>query len=159
MGQSGKKPSQSESRQWPQPAVSAAVFHDGRVLLAQRAKPPLAGIWSLPGGRVEPGEKARAAVERELAEETGVKADFKGVADVADVILRHENGSLHAHYVITVFYGVWLSGEATPDSDCQAVEWVDISMLSERPLTQGTARIIKHAKQLLDSRNGTPKVN
>ncbi|UOY01272.1 NUDIX hydrolase [Blastococcus sp. PRF04-17] len=51
-----------------------AVVHDaaGRLLLVQRGHPPHAGRWSLPGGRIEPGETAETAVEREVREETGL---------------------------------------------------------------------------------------
>ena len=45
---------------------------DGRFLLVQRANPPEAGRWTLPGGRVEPGESPAAAAAREVAEETGL---------------------------------------------------------------------------------------
>lgn len=135
--------------QWPRAAASAAVFRDGMVLLAQRAKPPLAGIWSLPGGHIEPGEKALDAAIRELREETGIEADIKGIVDVKDVILHHDDGSLRAHYVISAFYGVWLSGEAQPQSDAREVEWVSLAALNDRPLTEGTVKIILQAAKLL----------
>ena len=136
--------------QWPRAAASAAVLRDSMVLLAQRARPPLAGIWSLPGGHIEPGEKALEAAHRELHEETGIRADLKGVADVKDVILHHDDGSLRAHYVITAFYGVWLSGTAHPQSDAQDVEWTKLEALGGRPLTEGTQEIIMRAAKLLD---------
>jgi ADP-ribose pyrophosphatase YjhB (NUDIX family) len=140
--------------QWPRAAASAAIFRDGKVLLAQRSKPPLKGIWSLPGGYIKPGEKAIEAAHRELNEETGVTADLKGLADV---ILHHDDGALRAHYVISVFYGIWMHGEAKAESDCQAVEWVDIAELSERPMTDGTAAIIARAAGLLSSRDNNPE--
>ena len=51
-----------------------AVVHDetGRLLLIRRGHAPHAGSWSLPGGRVEPGETVAQAVEREVREETGL---------------------------------------------------------------------------------------
>ncbi len=57
--------------------VVAGIVRDahGRVLLAQR--PPgkdLAGFWEFPGGKVEPGETAEAALARELHEELGIRA-------------------------------------------------------------------------------------
>ena len=55
------------------PCAGALVRDDaGRLLLVLRAHPPAAGTWSLPGGRIEPGESAEAACVREVAEETGL---------------------------------------------------------------------------------------
>lgn len=139
---------------WPRPAASCAVFRDGQVLIAQRAKPPLAGIWSLPGGHIEPGETAREAAIRELAEETGVEADLKAIAGVVDVILRGDDGALQAHYVIAAFFGVWRRGDARPGSDCMAVEWVDLAALAQRPMTQGTPALIQRAARLLEGLTG-----
>ncbi|WP_031468593.1 NUDIX hydrolase [Sciscionella sediminilitoris] len=54
-----------------------AVVHDelGRLLLIRRGHEPECGRWSLPGGRVEPGETDSAAVRREIAEETGLAVE------------------------------------------------------------------------------------
>jgi 8-oxo-dGTP diphosphatase len=54
-----------------------AVLHDerGRLLLVRRATEPGRGRWSLPGGRVEPGESDAAALRRELLEETGLDVE------------------------------------------------------------------------------------
>ncbi|MCH8240408.1 MAG: NUDIX hydrolase [Proteobacteria bacterium] len=141
---------QPDQPPWPRPAASCAIFRDGQVLIAQRSKSPLAGIWSLPGGHIEPGETAREAAIRELAEETGVEAEIKAIADVVDVIVRGDDGALRAHYVITAFYGVWLRGDARPGSDCLAVEWVDLETLAGRPMTQGTPALIQRAAVLLE---------
>ena len=135
----------------PRPGVSAAVFRDARVLLVQRAKPPFENLWTLPGGHIEPGEEARAAAHRELLEETGISADLKGVVDVADVILRRDDGALDRHYVLAVYYGRWLSGEAKAASDTRTLRWVELGELDKLELTGGAHRIIREAYRRLKS--------
>jgi 8-oxo-dGTP diphosphatase len=55
------------------PCVGAVVHDDrGRLLLIRRGHTPSRGLWSVPGGRVEPGETEEDAVVREVAEETGL---------------------------------------------------------------------------------------
>jgi 8-oxo-dGTP diphosphatase len=62
-------------------AACALVDADGRVLLARRpAGKPLAGLWELPGGKVEPGETPEAALIRELEEELGIRIAGKCLA-------------------------------------------------------------------------------
>jgi 8-oxo-dGTP diphosphatase len=56
--------------------VGAAIVVAGRVLAARRNAPAeLAGGWEFPGGKVEPGEQAAAAVVRECYEELGIVVD------------------------------------------------------------------------------------
>jgi ADP-ribose pyrophosphatase YjhB (NUDIX family) len=52
-----------------------AVVHDaaGRLLVIRRGHAPSAGLWALPGGRLDPGESEARAVVRETAEETGLR--------------------------------------------------------------------------------------
>lgn len=55
------------------PCVGAVVLDGGgRLLLIQRGHAPSAGLWSVPGGRVEPGETLAEAAVREVREETGL---------------------------------------------------------------------------------------
>ena len=100
---------------WPRAAVSAAIFRDGRVLIAERAKGPMSGVWSLPGGHVEAGETTRVAALRELREETAVEATLDGLVDVVDVIRHDGDGNLAVHYILTVFHGTWRAGEPVAD--------------------------------------------
>lgn len=57
----------------PKPCGNAVVIERGRVLLALRARDPDAGAWTVPGGFCEAHEHPRAACERELLEETGLR--------------------------------------------------------------------------------------
>ncbi|HUS98465.1 MAG TPA: NUDIX hydrolase [Hyphomicrobiaceae bacterium] len=136
-------------RQWPRCAVSVAIFRHGKILLAERGKPPLAGVWSLPGGHVEPGETTRSAALRELLEETGITAELSGHLDVHDVISRTTNGELRAHYVLNIFYGIWRTGEPIAASDCRTARFVTLGELATYNLTNGAEDYIRRAHQLL----------
>src|SRR5262249_37661524 len=122
MGEVDRKP--SKPSRWPRACASAAVFRAGTVLLVERGKGPKQGLWSLPGGHIEPGESAAAAAVREVAEETGVTVRILGLADVNDVIVHDAAGTLTAHYVISVFYGAWAAGEPAAASDSRSARFV-----------------------------------
>ncbi|MGY1844187.1 NUDIX domain-containing protein [Modestobacter sp. SYSU DS0875] len=66
----------------PEVPCVGAVVHDaaGRLLLIRRGHAPSAGLWSVPGGRVEPGESEPDAVVRETHEETGLRVRPVAVA-------------------------------------------------------------------------------
>ena len=74
--------------------VGAAVVRGGRVLAAQRSRPPAAaGLWELPGGGVEPGESEAEALVRECVEELALPVVVLGrlgpdVVVDADCVLR-----------------------------------------------------------------------
>jgi 8-oxo-dGTP diphosphatase len=130
---------------WPRCGASAAIFRGEAVLLIVRGKGALKGLWSLPGGHIEPGEAARAAAKREVLEETGVEADIDALVDVHDVIVHAAEGELAAHYVIAVFRGHWRRGEPRAGSDASAARFVPIGDVEGLRLTDGAARLIRRA--------------
>ena len=106
-------------------AVGAVAVNGGRLLLVQRGRPPGRSRWSLPGGRVEPGETLRQAVARELHEETGLVGEVGDLVGVAERI-----GSDH-HFVILDFAVEVPPGAAgTAASDADALQWVDADELA-----------------------------
>lgn len=133
------------TREMPLAAVSAAIFREGRVLLVRRGRAPGLGLWSLPGGHIEPGESAMEAVHRELREETGVTADILGVADAVDVIRRDTDGHVRFHRVVVVFCGLWLGGEPAAGSDAAAVAWCEPDALTHLPVTAGLKEAVATA--------------
>jgi 8-oxo-dGTP diphosphatase len=135
---------------WPRGAASAAIFRGSEVLLIQRGKEgPLRGLWSLPGGRIEPGEPVRAAALREVLEETGVVAELAGVLDIRDVIRRDSPGDLASHYVLAVFYGRWISGEPIAGDDALEARFVALDAVHALHMTDGAADLVRRAAALL----------
>lgn len=136
-------------QQWPKLGVSASVWRDGRVLLVERAKPPR-GIWAFPGGHVEPGETLEDAAARELFEETGMTATFRGLLGLYDVIRRDADGLLTVHYVIASYVGLAGPGEPVAASDAAAVAWADPLHLRGFPLAPNMAEAIATAAKILN---------
>lgn len=130
-------------------AVSAAVFHEGRVLLARRAAPPLAGRWSLPGGLVEAGESLAEAVARELAEEVGIAADVVAFADIVEIVHRDAAGAAARHYVVLCFAARWRAGEARHGEGTDAVRWMSPASLDDLATAEGTAAAVARAAALV----------
>ena len=95
--------SQREYPKSPMVGVGAVVFAADYVLLVRRAKAPLAGEWSLPGGAVELGETLEEAIVREVAEETGLRVAPLQVVKAFDHIDRDAEGRIRFHYVLVDF--------------------------------------------------------
>lgn len=123
--------------------VSAVIRCNGRVLLVQRGREPLKGVWSFPGGLVESGETLKEAAYRELEEETGIKAQFYGYEDRREIIKKDDHGKTIHHYVLTVFLGEYVSGEASPGGDAAAVRWVGPDEAVSLKLTEGALELIE----------------
>ena len=122
--------------------VSVAVWRGDKVLLVRRGRPPLMGLWSLPGGLVEAGETLAEAAARELAEETGIIAEDFSAVDRAEIIVRDDGGRVDRHYVLIVFGATYHSGEARAADDAADVRWVDAGELAGLELTADTARVL-----------------
>jgi len=120
-----------------------------RLLLVRRGQAPRAGDWSIPGGRVEPGETLRQALAREMAEETGLTIVLEGLIDVVDLMDRDTTGTLTAHYVLIDFSAHWRAGEPRAGSDIIECGWFAPTDALARVDWDETRRIIRvSARQL-----------
>ena len=120
------------------PCVGAIITDSlGRLLLIRRGHEPGAGLWSLPGGRVESGETDAAALVREMREECGLDvvpgrlagrvrrpAGDGAVLDIRDYLATVTGGSL------------------TPGDDAADARWVPVAELADLALTDGLLAVL-----------------
>jgi 8-oxo-dGTP diphosphatase len=128
----------------PRLGVGGVVLSEGRVLLARRAKAPLLGRWTIPGGTVELGETLLQAVVREMKEETGLVVEPLEVLAVFDWIER-EGGEVSFHHVIVDYLCRRLGGEAGAASDVLEVAWVAPHELGRYGLTEKAREVVSDA--------------
>lgn len=133
----------------PTLAASAAVFREGRVLLARRGFNPGLGLWSLPGGRVEPGETVAQAAAREVMEEVQVEAQVLGVAAVLDFITTDEAGVLKSHFVVIAHAALWLAGEPQVGEEATEIGWFRPEEVAGLATTRGLADVVARAAGLV----------
>jgi acetyl-CoA carboxylase carboxyl transferase subunit beta len=128
---SGIAPGEESTPAAPAAVVNCAgaVVRDraGRVLLIKRGHEPARGRWSLPGGRLEPGETSAEAAAREVREETGL------IVAVGELLATVDLG----HYVVDDFAATVVGGELRPGDDADDVRWCTAADLEELPLTDG----------------------
>ena len=116
----------------PDVGAGAVVQDDeGRLLVVLRGRAPAAGRWSLPGGRVERGERAAEAAAREVHEETGLQVEVAAFVGFSESI-QHDH-----HIVILDFLAAVTGGQLVAGDDAADVAWVTRAELEQRPTTGG----------------------
>jgi 8-oxo-dGTP diphosphatase len=119
-------------------AVGAIAVRDGALLLIRRGHAPSRGRWSLPGGRVEPGETAREALVREMAEETGLVVDVGEL--VGEVVRPGANGDTYRiqDFRVTVAGDGAIAGDdAVAGDDAMDLAWVPLDKVPSYQLSAG----------------------
>jgi len=107
----------------------------GRLLLIRRGHEPSAGLWSLPGGRIEPGETDQQAVVREVLEETGLRVDCGRLLGRAE--LPGPDGAVFdvGDYLAVVV----TDADLAAGDDADDARWVSAAEMEALPLTKGLA--------------------
>ncbi len=117
--------------------VSAGlVFRDGRLLITQRpAGSHLAGLWEFPGGKRELGETWEACLERELAEELGVRVAVGRLFE--EVVHDYPGKRVHLRFFVCRL----VAGEPAPIG-CAAVAWVTAGELGRHEFPPADANLL-----------------
>jgi 8-oxo-dGTP diphosphatase len=123
-------------------AVGAFIFdREGRVLLVERGKDPGKGLWTVPGGRLEPRETLAQAVAREVREETGLIVEVGALACVV------ERMGDDFHFVILDYLAHVIGGSLEAATDVRAAKFVADAELDAMPLTDGLVPLIERARK------------
>jgi ADP-ribose pyrophosphatase YjhB (NUDIX family) len=136
------------SRQYPpRPIVGigVVVWHDDRVLLVRRSKPPRRGQWSLPGGAQQLGETVAEAARREVREEVDVEVELGEIIATVDFIERDPDHRVRYHYTLIDFTAEVRSPVLRPGSDAADARWFEVAEIETLGLWSETVRVIKLA--------------
>ena len=122
-------------------AASVALMRRDDVLLIQRNRPPSEGLWTLPGGRLEPGESVKSCATREVREELGLSV----------YALRPVRKLRHNEYELQVFATQAFEGEIVPDAaEVRAWRWVRPIELRGLKTTPGLGEVIEAVFRMFD---------
>lgn len=114
------EPGGDTDRNW---GVGAFVERDGKVLLVKEG-----GLWMIPGGILEPGERHAGGAARELREETGLSVRIDGLLAVSEQTFVNAADGRAFDFYFATFRGVPDGGTLTddpgvPDEEIEAVAW------------------------------------
>lgn len=103
-------------------AASVAIVRDSKVLLIKRAFAPYQHLWTLPGGRIEPGETIEQCATREIAEEVGLT-----IRNPRPVLVQPlgRDGTFR----LAVFATRDFSGQVRPSDEVADHKWLDPAAL------------------------------
>ena len=124
-------------------AVGAVIFDPrGRVLVVRRGREPSKGAWTLPGGKVEPGETPERAIVREVREETGL--EVRVVAPLEVYALRRDGWSfdIHEHLCAPTDDRAPAAGD-----DADEVRWVDVDELDALGVHADAIAVVRRARR------------
>jgi 8-oxo-dGTP diphosphatase len=132
-----------EYPQQPLVGVGAIIVDHDSVLLIKRAKAPLLGEWSIPGGMLELGETLRQGAEREALEETGLVVRATDLLGVFDRIVPDEAKRTLYHYVLIDFLCQKISGDVLAACDASDARWFNRADLSSLSLPSETLKVLE----------------
>ena len=118
----------------PTPTACACIVRRGRLLLIQRGTEPNKGLWSFPGGHIEPGETLFEAVKREAGEETGIEVEPLELFQTHDWIARDDAGRVCFHYLENLVRARYLAGKARSGDDAVQARWVTEAQITKLPM-------------------------
>lgn len=139
----------SRRRLYPErPIVGVGIFiqEKDRYLLIKRAAEPDAGLWSIPGGLVEVGEKTSEAAIREALEETCLNVEIQERIDVIDKIVYDDEGKVKYHFIIIDYLAKPIGGVMCARDDALDARWVTKEQFKDYHITPTLIDLLQKMK-------------
>jgi 8-oxo-dGTP diphosphatase len=121
------------------PGSLCYLVHDKKVLLIQRRNPPHVGLWSPPGGKMNPGESPTRCVLREFYEETGLMLRSPRLRVVTTVL----HAGMGMQFMLFVYSARRYTGKLAV-SDEGDIQWVGLDELDRYPRPSADVRVFQH---------------
>ena len=132
-------------------SAGAIIFRDTSVLLIKRGKEPAKGLWSVPGGIVQIGERICDGLMREVREEAGIAVVVQNLVEIVERIFADDGNRIKYHYVILDYLCEYTDGQIQAGSDADDAVFVSLDAIGSYQLTAGLAEIIDKAYMMRNS--------
>lgn len=123
--------------------VGSVIVSRGKVVLVRRGSNPDYGLWSIPGGLVNPGETLREACARESFEETGIVVEVKEPLEILDRIVYDDGGRVKYHFVIIDYRADPKGGRLKASTDAMEAIYVDFKDLKNYQITETVKNLLR----------------
>jgi 8-oxo-dGTP diphosphatase len=126
-------------------SAAALINSQGQVLYTQRPKgKSMEGLWEFPGGKIEPGETAEKALQREMMEELSVHIEIEDLIPLTFASQEYDKFIM----LMPLFICNKWTGEIHPNEG-QEYDWVDIDNLYDYPMPEADLPLLKPIIQFL----------
>ena len=144
--------SRREYPEHPLVGVGGFIHRDGKVLLIRRRFDPNKGRWAPPGGLLEVGEDPQEAARREVREELGLEVEVEGLLQVANEVIRDEEGRVKFHYVLVDYLMKPLGERITLNEESDAFAWFEPAEVEGLDATANTKLIARRYAETVGGR-------
>ena len=144
--------SRREYPEHPLVGVGGFVHKDGKVLLIRRKFDPNKGRWAPPGGLLELGEDPEEAARREVREELGLEVEVEGLLQVANEVIKDEEGRIKFHFVLIDYLMRPLGEKITLNEESDGFDWFEPSAVEGLNATANTKLITRRYVEVMRER-------
>jgi 8-oxo-dGTP diphosphatase len=125
--------------------VGALIKAGDEIVVVRREHEPAKGLWSIPGGLLELGERLSDGVKREVLEETGLDVKIDRLIDALDNIVYDEQGKILYHYVLIDYLCSSSRRTLKTATDVTDAQWIRLRDLDKLQTTKTLKRLLVKA--------------